>query len=108
MTGSMQIQLSFFGLEFEGSEITPQAAWLAILMTFAGVVAYGILWGRNWAIDAGIAYCTASFGTLLYAGLYDVNEEGNLHLQLEPVLLIPFLVLLILRRSRWLAYPNAG
>lgn len=86
-----EVSMMMFGLEFEGTTVQPLAVLIVILATLAASVAYGILWGKDWAIRLGILYgyiamvaCIASF--------FIRFQSGELYIAVEPLILIPFIL----------------
>lgn len=98
------VDVTVFGLEYSGNtSLHPIPAWGLLLMTLAAFVAYGILWEKDWALKAGILYGWLALGTCAFAVVLRFLND-NIYIPLEPVLLIPFLVILMKRRSAWEAY----
>ena len=95
-----------FGLDYNGSHtrnIVPLL--ITSLLTMASVVAYGLLWGKNWAIHLGIAYSIlALIASLSSTTIQLVN--GNIRFNLEWVLIIPFVITLLRKRKEWIDYPQ--
>lgn len=102
------VSVSLFGLEYSGNtSLNPIPIWGLMLMTFAAFVAYGILWGKDWALNAGIVYSLLALGTCAFAIVFRFLSD-NIEIPLEPILLIPFLVSLIRRRLAWREYRGYG
>ncbi len=91
------ISFTLFGFRYVGT-FNVQAALLAIAIVGCGSTAYGLLWGRSWGLFAGAL--TGWGGLALSVASIFVSTPG-LHLPLEPLLLIPFLIKLSDLRKGW-------
>lgn len=92
------ITFSLFGIHYQGAVLDLEAVLLAVAILSCGTTAYGLLWGRSWGVFAGTL--TGWCGLALSVTSIFVNRPG-LHVPLEPLLLIPFLVKLSALRPRW-------
>lgn len=108
LTGKMSVSMTVFGLEYSGyTSLHPIAIWGTIVLSMAATVSYGILWGKDWAVDLAIVYAILALATNCFAVVYRLT--GNeIYIPLEPLFLIPFLVSLIRRRDRWKRFPEIG
>ncbi len=106
LTGKMNVSMTVFGLEYSGyTSLHPVAIWITIILSMAATVSYGILWGKDWAVDSAIVYTILALATNCFAVVFRLT--GNeIYIPLEPLFLIPFLVSLIRRRDRWKRYPE--
>ena len=92
--------LRMFGFSYSGDEVTFVSLLLAFIMTLSAVVAYGILWGKDWAIKVGIFYAICAL-LMCFTSLYISITNEILNIQFEPIFLIPFLIVLIKRNKQW-------
>lgn len=93
--------LTVFGLNYEGTNTRhPAAFYIAGVLSMASAVSYGILWGKNWAITLGITYSYISLATIIYVVVASVSR-GSIYIPLEPILMIPFLVILMKKKKEW-------
>jgi hypothetical protein len=76
------------------------AFYISGLLTLASFVSYGILWGKNWAISAGLIYGSLALLTCLAAIIIPLMN-GSFYLGLEPAILIPFVIILKKKKSEW-------
>lgn len=96
--------ISAFGLSAEATNsYSLLATYLAALLTLSAVVAYGILWGKNWALKLGIVYGIIATLTSFYA-MYATFRHGGYNLALDPLFLIPFIWVLWNKRIEWAQY----
>ncbi len=90
-----------FGLSYNGTyTLNPLAFYITGIQTLASIVSYGILWGKNWAITLGIGYSFIALATAIYVILSSFNSVTT-YIPLEPVFLIPFLVILVKKKQQW-------
>ena len=104
MTGS-NFEASAFGLEVTESTKEPFLAfYISALLSLSAAVAYGILWGKNWAIDVGIAYGVLAALTSLCSMLLPGLRESGTHISIEAFILIPFIWCLAKKRREWMRF----
>ena len=106
-----EFEVAALGIEVnEPHAQLPLALYLYSIMFLASVVAYGILWGKKWAVDLGIVYGIIALFTSLYASIDGLmmRNEGVFHFSLDPLLLIPFVIILLQKRKEWRAFPIDG
>jgi hypothetical protein len=95
-----QISMMMFGLEYEGTSLNPTAVWITIISTMAALVAYGILWGKDWAIKLGVPYAYLAFITSII-GFMLSRGLGGFTVPFEPFLLIFFIIALNKNTEAW-------
>jgi len=111
LTSKSDFEVAVFGIEVtEPRTQIPLAIYLYSIMFLASVVAYGILWGKKWAIDVGIVYGIIALSTSLYANIegFMMMHDRGFHLSLDPLLLVPFVIILFQKRKEWRAFPIEG
>lgn len=89
-----------FGLVSNGSEFNLTVLLILLVLTLAVIVSYGILWGRSWAIKVGIIYSLIAL-IMSFSSIYLNIVSGVTQYSLEPLLLLPFLIILIKKRKNW-------
>ncbi|NQY54677.1 MAG: hypothetical protein HRT42_14030 [Campylobacteraceae bacterium] len=89
-----------FGLVSNGSEFNLTVLLILSVLTLAVIVSYGILWGRSWAIKVGIIYSLIAL-IMSFSSIYLNIVSGVTQYSLEPLLLLPFLIILIKKRKNW-------
>ena len=87
-----------FGLVSNGSEFNLTVLLILLVLTLAVIVSYGILWGRSWAIKVGIIYSLIAL-IMSFSSIYLNIVSGVTQYSLEPLLLLPFLIILIKKRK---------
>ena len=106
LIGSSEVNFTIFGLSYEGTtSLHPIAFIITLIATLSATVAYGILWGRDWAPLLGIIYgviglITCGISLYLHLGI------ESFYIPLEPILLIPFIIILYQKKREWENYPN--
>lgn len=95
-----KVSMMIFGLKFDGSTLQPLAIAISLIFALGGTAAYGILWGKNWAINLGTIYCFVGIATCI-AALFIRLQSGEIYIAFEPFLLIPGIVTLRRNKSRW-------
>ena len=89
-----------FGLVSNGSEFNLTVLLILSVLTLAVIVSYGILWGKSWAIKVGIIYSLIAL-IMSFSSIYLNIVSGVTQYSLEPLLLLPFLIILIKKRKNW-------
>lgn len=98
--------ISAFGLSAEATNsYSILATYLAALLTLSAVVAYGILWGKHWALKLGLVYGIIATLTSFYA-IFATFQHVGFRLPLDPLLLIPFIWVLWNKRIEWVQYSS--
>ena len=92
--------MMMFGLESQGPTLQPSAIAITIISILAALVAYGILWGKDWAINLGIIYGYIGIATCVASFFIRLNT-GGIYIALEPLILIPFIITLKKNKMRW-------
>ena len=93
--------ITAFGLMAkETNSFSPLATYLAAILTLSAVMAYGILWGKNWAIRLGMVYGIIA----LVTSFYSIYSPSGAFLDLSPLFLIPFVWVLWIKRIAWAQY----
>ena len=93
--------ITAFGLMAkETDSFSPLATYLAAILTLSAVMAYGILWGKNWAIRLGMVYGIIA----LVTSFYSIYSPSGAFLDLSPLFLIPFVWVLWIKRIAWAQY----
>jgi hypothetical protein len=99
-----EMSFGVFGLKYNGTSVWhPIPLLVTSILTFAGVVAYGLLWGKDWAINAGVVYGILGFSMSIISTIHSISS-GNIHISMEPFMLIAFVVALLRRRQEWNNY----
>jgi len=91
---------SIYGIKFHGSVFHPYSLINMLFLTFHGISAYGLLWGKKWAIDAGIVCGALGIISGIYAMIFSF-KHGNLHIEFSIVLLFIFVNSLVNIREKW-------
>ncbi len=103
LIGGGTVRCTGFGLIYEGrSALNPTAIFLMLILTLSGVVAYGILWGKDWAVRVGILHGWLALVTTILAFFFAPNPPN--HPPIEIFFLLPFLVILYLKKGLWRDY----
>ena len=106
LTGKASINVTVFGLEYSGySSLNPIVIWGTVIFSMAATVSYGILWGKSWAINLAIVYAILALSTNAFAVVFRLTKD-ELYIPLEPLVLIPFLVVLIRKKDEWKRFPQ--
>ena len=50
-----EMEYGLYGISYYGPALHPLPIAIVMVMTFHGVAAYGLLWGKRWGVDVGIA-----------------------------------------------------
>lgn len=104
LVAGFSYDISAFGLSAEGiTSYSELATYLTSILTLSSIVAYGILWGKNWAIKLGLVYGFLATLTSFYA-TFTTFQSGGFHLSLEPLFLIPFIWTLWNKKRQWDEY----
>ncbi len=101
-----EMTFGVFGLKYRDSSIWhPIPLLVTSIFTYAGIVAYGMLWGKDWAINAGIVYGIIGIGMSI-ATTINSFASRQVHISIEPFMLIAFVVALSRRRNQWNNYKS--
>jgi len=92
-----------FGWSYEGSPFAPEALFIQGIFLFMGVTAYGLLFGKDWGVNACIANGYIGIGL---CGLSMVLTSFT-YIRLEPLIQIPYLVKLHKIKNEWHSGNNA-
>jgi hypothetical protein len=104
LTGMGIVSFGGFGLSCEGStSLHPTAVYLTAIFTLSAAVAYGILWGKDWALKLGIVYGWMALTTCIVA-LFVFENYGHDYLPVEPLFLVPFIITLHRKKKAWMDY----
>ena len=96
--------ITAFGLiAKETNSYSPLATYLVAILTFSAVVAYGILWGKSWAIRLGMVYGIIA----LVTSFYSIASPDGAYLDLSLLFLIPFVWVLWIKRIAWEQYTSS-
>lgn len=99
-----EMTFAFYGLEYKGpTPLHPIAVTVTLVASLSATVAYGILWGKDWAISLGIIYGWIALACCA-AAVYLNYKVNFVHIPLEPLLLIPFIIVLRRRKMAWLNF----
>lgn len=79
---------NIFGFSFNGT-FNLEGVTALLISLFSGIVAFGLLWGKDWAVQAAIGLCIAEL-LLSMVMLFVVMNRGYMSLHFEFLLLIPF------------------
>ena len=112
LVSGSNLETSAFGIEVIESQKEPALTlYLSSLLTLASIVAYGILWGKKWALDLGVIYGIIALATNIYAnvqGIIELYSGRGFNISLELLFLIPFIYTLYQKRNEWRAFPIQG
>ena len=88
-----------FGFRFTGNIDLPGMVCLSIFWAF-GLVAYGLLWYKDWGVTAGLGLCLAEFilGMVSFIGAVG---QGSLSIPFEILMVIPFTYVMIKILDDW-------
>ena len=89
-----------FGFVYYGSEFNLIGLLIVLILAMASIVAYGILWGKDWAINVGILYSIIAL-LMSFSSIYLNIINGVTKYNLEPFLLVPLLIILIKKKKTW-------
>jgi len=104
LSGIGEVSFTLFGLSYAGaSSLHPIAMAVTSIATLSATVAYGILWGKDWAPQLGIIYGWIGLATCAFAFAWNLNN-GTVRFSLEPALLIPFMITLSKKKKEWMDY----
>ena len=96
--------ITAFGLiAKETNSYSPLATYLVAILTLSAVVAYGILWGKSWAIRLGMVYGIIA----LVTSFYSIASPDGAYLDLSLLFLIPFVWVLWIKRIAWEQYTSS-
>lgn len=93
---------NFYGIPYHGPILHPLPIAIVILMTLHGIAAYGLLWGRRWGVDVGIA-CGVIDAAGAVAGMVIAFVRRASHYESSLIVLVIFLMTLFDIRKEWLA-----
>jgi len=98
--GDMHYRL--FGVSYYGPILHPLPIAIVILMTLHGIAAYGLLWGRRWGVDVGIACgLIGAVGSVL--SMVIAFAQGGFRFEFSLIAQSIFLMALVDIRKEWLA-----
>ena len=99
------INVSIFGFEYYGTILHIFPLFACSLMTFTAVTAHFILWGKDLGVIFGIICGVLGLAVSLSALVYSIYN-GHLNIRLEPLLQIPFIIVLFKKKKAWDAYKS--
>jgi hypothetical protein len=100
------MSFAFLGFRYIGRPTDGPALFIAGLLLWFGLTAYGILWGRDWGALAGIvcgimALLSFTFWLMMFLQMLGGGWIGRVSLPVDALLAIPFLFWLAGVWSRW-------
>ncbi|KAA0889128.1 hypothetical protein [Oryzomonas rubra] len=97
--GNMRYNL--YGVAYYGPVLSPLPIAMTIVLMVHGITAYGLLWGRRWALDMGIL-CGVIGTMFALAGMAIAHTRGQMHFEFSIIGQVPFLLTLFNVRRKWL------
>lgn len=94
------MELRLFGIRYYGAVLRPLPIFMILIMTFHGFAAYGLLWGKWWGVNVGIA-CAFIGTTLSVIGMISSFTQGKPQFQFSLILQMLFLIELFNVREKW-------
>lgn len=82
------VGFNIFGFGFDGNFNLEGVVALLIFLC-SSMVAYGLLWGKDWAVQSAIGLCLVQF-LLAMIMLFVVMNRGSMGVHIEFLLLLPF------------------
>ena len=92
--------LALYGLESNGP-LNLIGASLVVLFVLKGIVAYGLINIKDWAIQLAIVDAIAGIAVCLFTMFYPLFMGGGLTLKLELFLLVPYLIKMSKIKQEW-------
>jgi hypothetical protein len=92
-----------FGLTYTGSILGPQPLAMMGLIMASSAAAYGLLWGRDWGVTAGLAIGVVG----LIAALGSIFAYSGSRFPFELLFQIPFILKLWDIRGDWASKPQS-
>ena len=89
-----------FGFNHSGAPSDPPALAIQAVLGLLGVAAFGLLWGKPWGLNAGVAAGVLGLGAVAVSTVL-AWSSGRFVLQFEPFFQVPFLIALARRRPAW-------
>ncbi len=97
--GDMHYNL--FGVSYYGTALSPLPIVMMLVLMIHGAAAYGLLWGKRWAVDIGIL--CGVIGTMFsIAGMVTAHTRGQMHFEFSIIAQVLFLLILFHVRRKWL------
>jgi len=98
---SSDLQISIFGLSYSGPALSLWGMLFIGIFMFYGISAYGLLFGKDWGLVACLA--NGYIGILLC--IVSMVLSAGLHIRLEPIIQIFYLLKLHKIRKQWKTAP---
>jgi hypothetical protein len=98
------MQFGVYGWGRAGSPYDPISLLVIAYFVLSGLAAFGLLKGKRWGWN--VAFLIGAIGLVLSLTSPFAAPPGNLRLPLEPIALIPFLVVLWRLHDRWHIAPK--
>jgi len=92
---------TMFGLGYEGSAMALMPLIISTIILINGLCAYGLLFGKDWGLNACIVF--GYIGLLLTLGtmLFEMIFNGSMMIRLDPIIQIPYLFKLHKLKAHW-------
>lgn len=95
-----------FGLKYQGSPFAPMAILISTIVLSLSVSAYGLLFGKNWGVNACLITGYLGMAICIFTMVYYGVTEHLIEFRLELLLQIPYVRKLHKIRTDWLrGYP---
>ena len=96
-----KVQLALYGLETDEA-FSSTGIIITAIFIIKGIVAFGLLKEKDWAIKIGIADAIIGIAICTLMMLYPIiNSDAKFSLRLELVALIPYLLKLLKIKIQW-------
>ncbi len=97
--GDMHYNL--FGVSYYGPALSPLPIAMMLVLMIHGVAAYGLLWGKRWAVDIGIL-CGVIGAMFSLTGMVTAYTRGQMHFEFSIIAQVLLLLILFDVRRKWL------
>jgi len=92
---------SLFGVSYYGPALCPLPIVMMLVLMIHGVAAYGLLWGRRWAVDIGIL-CGVIGAMFSLAGMVTAHTRGQMHFEFSIIAQVLLVLILLDVRRKWM------
>jgi hypothetical protein len=99
----MATSLALFGLE-SNTAFLIDGAIVCLIFAYSGIVAYGLLWGKDWAPSAALILGILELLVCVYSTIINLLQ-ANVTIRFELILIFPFLFAMDTLRKKWNKYP---
>lgn len=92
-------ELSLYGME-SNTILNLNGALVTFMFLVSGAVGFGLFYGKNWAINAGLFLCAAHLVLVALVYALQLATHGS-SLRFEFILVVPFFIKLLKLRPLW-------